>query len=160
MWVLQKVIGRTSVLLEIIAGLALVFILLLTTADVLLRMFGHPIIGTYEVVGFAGALVVGLVIPEASRHRAHVTVELVLDRLPPLPRALANALTRVLAIGLFALLAVYLASLGLDLAEAGEVSPTLQLPFYPVVYGLAFSCALECLVLMGEIVPRRGWRHE
>jgi hypothetical protein len=38
------------------------------------------------------------------------------------------------------------------LREIGEVSLTLQLPFYPFVYGIGFSAAAVCLVLLVELV--------
>ena len=40
-----------STALSAVAGAALAFLMLLTVADVVLRIFGHPIVGTYELVG-------------------------------------------------------------------------------------------------------------
>ena len=40
----------------------------------------------------------------------------------------------------------------LDLRSAGEVTPTLRLPFYPVTLGVGASCLIECLVMVADIV--------
>ena len=47
-----KILRFVSKLLNIIAGIAVTVMMLLTVADVLLRAGGHPIIGTYEIVAY------------------------------------------------------------------------------------------------------------
>ena len=54
-----------------IAGASLVFLMLLTIADVVLRAFHRPIPGVYELVGFASALAIGLAMPLTSWRRGH-----------------------------------------------------------------------------------------
>jgi hypothetical protein len=38
-----------------------------------------------------------------------------------------------------------------DLRASGEVSLTLELPFYPFVYGIGFASASVCLVLLVDL---------
>jgi len=57
-WLLNSV-GRVSRGINVIAGIAITFIMLLTVLDVILRSFRRPIVGTYELVAFSGAIVVG-----------------------------------------------------------------------------------------------------
>jgi len=45
--------------LNIIAGISLTFLMLLTVMDVILRTLRRPIVGTYELVAFSGAGVIG-----------------------------------------------------------------------------------------------------
>jgi hypothetical protein len=49
---------------------------------------------------------------------------------------------------------------GFYLFKTHEVSPTLQLPFYPVVLGIAVACVLECFVLIADIVKIAGGKYE
>jgi TRAP-type C4-dicarboxylate transport system permease small subunit len=58
-----------------LAGGALAGIVFLTVADVLLRIFAQPIVGTYELVGFLGAWAIGLAIPQTSLDRGQVFME-------------------------------------------------------------------------------------
>lgn len=60
--------------------------------------------------------------------------------------------TRCMGLGLFLLIGWNLIKMGTDLSRSGEVSPTLQMPFYPVVYGVGAACLLQCLVLLCDIV--------
>jgi TRAP-type C4-dicarboxylate transport system permease small subunit len=148
---LDSVKGAGSVLAAI-AGASLAFLMLLTIADVGLRILGRPIVGTYELVGLAGAIAVGLSLPLTSWVRGHIYVDSFVARLPRLPRAMLNVATRLLVLALFLLLGWNLIKYALDLRGAGEVTPTLRVPFFPVALGVGLACLIECLVMVADIV--------
>jgi TRAP-type C4-dicarboxylate transport system permease small subunit len=145
-------VGRLSRYINIIAGMAITFIMLLTVFDVILRYFRKPIVGTYELVAFSGAVVIGFAIPLTSWMRGHIYVDFFTARLPQTLRSIVNMATRSLGIALFLLIGWNLIKVGMDLQQSGEVSLTLQLPFYPIAYGVAFSCFVQCLVLLADMV--------
>lgn len=153
-----KTLRFASKLLNIIAGIAVTVMMLMTVADVLLRAGGHPIIGTYEVVALLMGIVIGFGIPQVSLDRGHVYVEFLLQKFSEKVRNVVNSLTRVLCIVLFAFIGVNLFSVGAAFRASGEVSPTIQLPFYPVTYAIAVCCLLECFVFIFDIV--RIWRGQ
>jgi TRAP-type C4-dicarboxylate transport system permease small subunit len=142
----------TSTVLSAVAGAALAFLMLLTVADVVLRMFGHPIVGTYELVAVSGAVAIGLSLPITSWVRGHIYVDSFIVRLPRVPRAILTVATRLLVLGLFFLVGWNLLKYAMALRAAGEVTPTLRVPFYPVVIGMGVSCLVECLVMAADIV--------
>jgi TRAP-type C4-dicarboxylate transport system permease small subunit len=150
-WLLNSV-GRVSRFINVIAGVAITFIMLLTVSDVILRSFRRPVVGTYELVAFSGAIVVGFAIPLTSWLRGHIYVDFFTGKLPKTARSIFNLITRCLGIGLFLLIGWNLIKVGMDLQQTGEVSLTLQLPFYPVAYGVAVSCFVQCLVLLTDMV--------
>ena len=135
-----------------IAGVSLVFLMLVTCADVVLRFFRRPIPGTYELVGFAAAVAIGFTMPFTSWVRGHVYVDSMIGHLPKAGRSVFHVATRLLAAGLFALLGWNLVRFGLDLRGSGEVSPTLELRFYPVAFGLAAASFLQVIVMLCGIV--------
>jgi TRAP-type C4-dicarboxylate transport system permease small subunit len=145
-------IGWLSRFINVIAGIAITFIMLLTVLDVLLRFFRRPIVGTYELVAFSGALVVGFAIPLTSWMRGHIYVDFFTGKLPRTARTVFNLVTRGLGIALFLLIGWNLIKVGMDLQQSGEVSLTLQLPFYPVAYAVAVACFVQCLVLLADVV--------
>lgn len=145
-------------ILNYIGSAALTFMMLLTVADVTMRAFGHPIIGTYEVVALALALVVGFTIPKVSYEKGHVFMEVVVERLTPKRRDMLNTFTRVLCFFLFLFIGYNLFGAGNEFRTSGEVSPTIQLPFYPIAYGVGVCCFIECLVFVNDIV--RIWRGQ
>jgi TRAP-type C4-dicarboxylate transport system permease small subunit len=150
----------TSTVLSAVAGAALAFLMLLTVADVLLRIFGHPIVGTYELVAVSGAVAIGLSLPVTSWVRGHIYVDSFVARLPLVPRTILAIVTRLLVLGLFFLIGWNLLKYAGALRAAGEVTPTLRVPFYPVVIGVGVSCFVECLVMIADIVRVLRGDHE
>jgi TRAP-type C4-dicarboxylate transport system permease small subunit len=131
---------------------ALTIMMFLTVSDVIMRAFGHPILGTFEVVGLLLAFVVGFTIPKVSYDKGHVFMEVVLERLEPKRRDVLNMFTRVICFLLFAAIGFNLFSTAQEFRISGEVLPTLKIPFYPVTYGVGVCCFIECLVFVNEIV--------
>ncbi len=147
-----------SKVLNSIAGIAVTVMMLLTVADVLLRAGGHPIIGTFEIVALLLALVIGFGIPQVSLDRGHVYMEVLLEKLSGRGKNVMNTFTRVLCLGLFAFIGINLFNVGARFHASGEVSATIKIPFYPVAYGVAICCLLECCVFIFDIV--RIWRGD
>jgi TRAP-type C4-dicarboxylate transport system permease small subunit len=143
-----------------IAGVALTGIMALTVTDVFLRSFGRPIVGSYEIVALMGALVVGFSLPFTSWIRGHIFVDFFVQKLQHSPRKGVHFATRVMGMLLFFLIGWNLFKMGLDLQKSGEVSPTLQIPFYPVVYGVGIACMLQFLVLLGDVVKLLRGKYE
>ena len=156
--ILGNALKAVTKILDAIGGVALTFMMLLTVADVLMRAGGHPIIGTYEIVGLSLALVIGFTIPKVSFDRGHVRMDIVLERLPKRQQAILNMFTRIICILLFALIAYNLFSVANEFRASGEVSPTIQLPAYPIAYGVGICCYIECFVFLFDIV--KIWRGE
>jgi len=134
------------------AAAAVVFIMLLTTADVILRFFRCPIPGTYEIVGFTGSAVIAFSLPYTSIQKGHIAVEFLVQLFPWRARVIINIINASASMVLFAIIAWQSAKYAQSLRIAGEVSSTLQMPTYPFVYGVALGCFLLCLVLLVELL--------
>ena len=155
-----KTINGISRFLNIIAGISLTFLMLLTIADVILRGFRNPVPGTYEMVAFAGAVVIGFSLPRTSWLRAHIFVDFFILKFSQKGRDIFNIATRCVVIILFFLIGWNLIKYGMDLQKSGEVSPTLQVPFYPVAYGVGVCCFVQCLVMVCDIVKISGGKYD
>jgi TRAP-type C4-dicarboxylate transport system permease small subunit len=138
-----------------VAVAALVAMMVLTLADVVLRGFGRPIPGTYELVGILGAVIIGFSIPYTSMSRGHVIMDFLTESLSGPVRTWLHVLTRVLAIAFFIIAGWNLCMLGHGYSKAGEVTLTLKLPLSPVFYVVAFCCFVECLMLVAELTPSK-----
>ena len=144
-------VREISRILNAIAGITLAFMMCLTVADVILRSFRRPIVGTYELVAFSGAIVVGFAVPLTSWFRGHIYVDFLIMRFSKTVRNIFNFTTRSLVIILFLLIGWNLLRYGMDLQKSGEVSVTLGMPFYPVAYGIGICCFLQCMVIFCDI---------
>ena len=151
---------RTGALMNIVGGIFLILIMLLTAADVLLRLFGRPITGTYELVALGGAMVVGFAIPQTTKDNANVAVEFFVEGRSRRIKDIMFVFSKGLGIILFVLLGSFLYEKANVLHADGFVTSTLKVPFYPVAYGLSFCCFVESLTLLGQIIGRFGGEVE
>ena len=148
---------RLNISFQVIAGIGLVFMIVVTLADITMRAFGRPIIGAVELICFSGAVIIGFALPYSSWMRAHVMVDFLVERLPPAGRRVVAFATRLVGFTLFMFMGVNFILYGLTLAKTGEVSPGFRIPYYPITFGLALACFVESLTLFTQI-----WRcrHE
>ncbi|RPI75170.1 MAG: TRAP transporter small permease [Desulfobacteraceae bacterium] len=156
LWFTEKI----SKWMNIIAYTALTFIMFLTVTDVILRRFRHPIIGTFEIVQLAGAVVIAFGLPITSWMRGHIYVDFFINTFPGWVKNFMNILTRVIGIAIFTFIAYNLFHFATDLLISGEVTSTMQLPFYPIVYGMGAACFLQVLVLVADIIKVTGGKYE
>ncbi|OPY71044.1 MAG: Tripartite ATP-independent periplasmic transporter [Syntrophorhabdaceae bacterium PtaU1.Bin034] len=145
--------------LEVIAAISLLFIMILTTCDVVGRAFARPVIGTYEIVSFGAGVLVGFSLPITTLEKGHVYVDFLLRRFSLSAQRVLQSVTSLMGIALFLGAGYNLLKMAADLQRAGEVSSTLQLPYYAIAYGIGFSCLVVCLVLVGEVVTIATGRH-
>ena len=146
--------------MEVVAGVFLVFMMTLTTCDVILRVFGRPIIGTYEMVAFSGGIVIGFSVPITSWVRGQIFVDFFYQKFSKKIQNLFNYVTRCMSIVLFIFTAVNLMRMATDMYRSGEVSLTLQLPFYPIAYGIGFAFFVQVLVLITDMAKIAGGEYE
>jgi TRAP-type C4-dicarboxylate transport system permease small subunit len=157
---MYNVLYTVSKWLNAIGAITLTFMMFLTVADVILRSVSRPILGTYEIVSILLAVVIGFSIPKVSLDNGHVYMEFVIERLSRRNKAILYTFTRVLCIILFFLIGYNLFSVANEFRLSGEVTPTIQLPFYPAAYGVGVCCFLECFVFGFDILKIWNIRHE
>jgi TRAP-type C4-dicarboxylate transport system permease small subunit len=148
---LGKVSGRFSGWMEIAAGIALIGVMLLIGADIIGRVFGHPVPGAYELVSLAGGLIVGLALPATSRAKGQVSTDILLGKLSDRPRLILNVVTRLIGMALFLPAGYGMIMMGIRLKASGEVTAVLALPFYYVAYAVGGAFWVQILILFAEI---------
>ena len=165
MTLLENVSKRIAKAFYIVAGAAIVVMMLLTVFDVAMRLcvtlnqshgwvfLGHfkPIAGTYELVGFLGSMAVAFAMAHTSIKKGHVSVSLIVRLLPPRLQAAIRGMTGMGALIFFALIVWQSMVYANHLIDSGEVSLTLQLPFYPFVWGIGLGAFAVCLVLLVDL---------
>src|SRR5512133_2890247 len=147
-----KFIARAGKAFNILACAAVVAMMLLSTADVVLRLFGKPIPGTYELVGFLGTVVVSFALAFTSMEKGHIAVEILVEKLPQRAQLAIEAFCNLIGALLFGVIAYQAVLYAVDIKKSGEVSLTLQMPPYPFIFGIAAGCALLCLLLVADFL--------
>ncbi len=138
--------------LNALSAAAVMAMMLLTCADIVLRLMRWPITGTYELMGFLAALFVSFALAQTSVDKGHIAVDFLVMRLSPRTQRIVDAVNDAVCIVLFAMVTWQCVIYAAELKASGEVSMTLQLPVFPVVYGIGAGSAVLCLVLAARVV--------
>jgi len=163
---LETNIHRVARLMYFLAGMAIVAMMMITTLDVFMRFcvtmysrFGweflatwRPVPGTYDLVAMCGAIAAAFAMAHTTLESGHVAVSLVVRRLPKKGQMCMKLFTDTASLSLFGILAWRSVVYAGKLRESGEVSMTMQLPFHPFVYMLAFSSLIVALVYLVSII--------
>ncbi|MBU2252591.1 MAG: TRAP transporter small permease [Proteobacteria bacterium] len=147
---LQRGIVLVSRGFNVVAGAAVILMMVLTCADVVLRLLRQPITGTYEIVGFLGTVIVSFSLAFTSLEKGHIAVEILVEKLPRRMQVGIEAVTSLIGAALFSLITWQSLVYAMDIRQSGEVSVTLTMPIYPFIYGIAAGSGLLCLVLLSE----------
>lgn len=124
-----------------------IIMVVVTCADVLgAKLFMLPVPGSTEIISLAQVATIVFAVAATQRHKGHISVEMFVAKMKPRIRALTRAFTSCLGLTLFALLIFEGVRLGNEYLEAGEVTATVLIPFYPFAY--MFSLALFPVAVM------------
>ena len=148
----NTLLDRTSGILQYAGAAALTLMMLLTVADVVGRFFKHPIFGSVELVGFLAVIVAAAALPHTYKIDGHVGVEIVTRMLPAKIRLWVALVTRLLSLGLFAVIAWQMFVYAADLKAAGDVSMNLEFPVHYLVYVLAAGLGVFSVTIFQRIV--------
>ena len=132
---------------------------LLTFANIVMRIFWAPIPGVYEVVGFLGVAVAGFVLPRSSLMKAHVGVDLVVEKASLRARLVVLIITRILVAAFFLIGAWYFVDMAHSFIATKNVTMT-ERSFYPVVFVMAFSFVVEAIVAVYQMFEREEKGNE
>lgn len=137
--------------MDVIAQWAMVTMMALAVVNIALRLFRRPILGTYEFISFLAAVAISFTLAYCAIQRGHIAVTMFVERLKPQSRATVDIIVNLIGVIFFAFTAWQLGLYATDMVVSGEVSPTTQTPFFPFVYGVAFSFLTLCLVLLVDL---------
>jgi TRAP-type C4-dicarboxylate transport system permease small subunit len=134
------------------AGLSLLGMVFLTCGDVVGGVFGHPILGSEEIVGLMGTLLLAFALPVTHREKGHVGVELVYRLFPDKVKT-AFDMGICLVSSCFFLVAAWQSYLyAASMAKVGLVSPTIKFPIHYVIYGVFLGCLVLAIVILAEFI--------
>jgi TRAP-type C4-dicarboxylate transport system permease small subunit len=143
-WILDK--------LKIIGAACLVGMTFLTCADVVGRLFRHPIFGSVEIVGFMATLTIAMALPYTHKSKGHVGVELLVRLLSTRTQLIIDICTGILSFALFSLVTWRMALYGNTIHESGQVSMNLELPIHVIIYITSFCFLIFILIILQEII--------
>jgi C4-dicarboxylate transporter DctQ subunit len=157
----MKIINLVIVALRIGAGIALVGMVVLTCADVVGGLFEHPVLGSEEIVGLMGAVVLAFGLPLTHREKGHIGVDLAYRLFPDKMKRIVDIGISVVTGIFFALVAWQSYLYAAEMKKVGLVSPTIQFPVHYVIYGVFVGCLVLSIIIFAELVEQlRGEINE
>ena len=149
MWVIiEWVMGKMKTL----GAACLVGMTFLTCADIIGRFFRHPIFGSEEIVEFMAVMAVAMALPYADKIKSHVGVEILVRLLSDRTQTIIDIATRSLSFVFFVLVTWQMGRYARTMQKSGEVSMSLELPEYVVIYATAFCFVIFTLIILEGIM--------
>ncbi len=160
MGILDKVNEVLNQVLIGVAGFFVAAMILLTFANVFLRLVWVPLSGTFELMGYFGAIVTAFALGYTQMKRGHVAVDILVKRFSKKTQGVLKAINDCICMVFFAVVAWQISRYGVTLLKTGEVTETLRIIYYPFAFGVALGCATLSLVfltdLLKSVVPMKA----
>jgi TRAP-type C4-dicarboxylate transport system permease small subunit len=139
-------------LLMIIAGIFLLGMIALTCTNILLRFFWFPVRGTFELMGFFGAVAAAFALGYTQVRRGHIAVDVLISMFSEKTRRTLRIINETVCLIFFALVAWQMAVKAGTLRMTGEVTETLRIIYYPFTYAVAIGFGVLSLVFLIELL--------
>lgn len=137
-----------TILLVISAG-TLALMMFLTAIDVAMRyVFNSPIPGALELVEYMMATIVPFALAVAAFNRAHIGVDLIMERLPQSMQLYADFLVNLLTSIFFGIVSWQCVLSAAEEFHSGVTSAVLLIPQYPFNASLAVAFILLTLITL------------
>ncbi len=133
-----------------IAAVIIVGMMMLTCADVVLRYFGYPIRGAYDITCVLGSVIFALPIAFSFMKGYQVAVESLFRRAPRPVRLTVDSVICLFSMSITAMIAWRAVYLGRDLYLKERVTDTIPIPLWPFVFIMVLGFSVYCLVLLSE----------
>ncbi|MCB2173507.1 TRAP transporter small permease [archaeon] len=138
--------------LAFVAGLALIAMMLITVGEMVFRMFGSPMAGTVEIIGWLAAATTAFALGYTQVYQGHVAIDLFFNRLRPRIRGVINMLVYLAATALFMIITWNVFAHAGVLRQSGSLSETMKVIVYPWVYLVSLGCAGLTLALLVDFI--------
>ena len=152
MQLLDKISRVLNEILIWIAGFFLVAMILLTCANIFLRLVWMPIRGTFEFMCFFGAIISAFALGYTQIKRGHIGIDIVVNLFSAKTRRILYSINYLICMIFFALAGWQIGRWATTLWKTGEITETLRIIFYPFTYGVALGCFTLALVLLVDLL--------
>ena len=135
-----------------IAGLFLTAMIVITCANIVLRIIWAPVEGAFELMGYFGALATALAMGYTQMQRGHIAVDILVQKFSAKTRRILDGVNYIISMLFFIIGGWQLTRWAMVLRDVGELSETLWIIFYPFVIGVAFGCFIISLAFLVDFL--------
>jgi len=149
------IVSNLSLWLNNIASTAVMVMAILTVLNVLLRViFKSPILGTYEYVRFLQLIIIGGAIAYCGLLGGHVAVDFLIGKFPSKILNINKKIIGIFSTIYLLFISYYLFQFGNSFLVSGEVSVTLEMPFYPFIWFISFTILVLAIIELKFVINK------
>lgn len=142
-------------------GVAVLLLMSLATVNVCLRFFFNaPYRGTYEVVGFLGAIVIAFALGYTQKRKDHIVVDILTEKFPRRVNRILDRINYLVTTIFFSIVTWQIFIWGEKISKSGEVSETLKIIFHPFIYSVSLGFAVFSFTLLIDFLKNLKPREE
>ncbi len=138
--------------LALFASFSLISMMLVTVGEMVFRMFGHPMVGTVETIGWLAAVTTAFALGYTQIHMGHVSIDIFVNWLGSRVGAVVNMLVYLTLTVLFMIVTWNIFLHAGVLKNSGSLSETMKVIVYPWVYLVSLGCAGLTLALATDFI--------
>jgi len=138
--------------LTLTGGALLIGMILLTCANVFIRQFFIPIRGTFELMGYAGAVVTAFALGYTQFTNGHIAVDVLVNYYPKPMKRIISIINHGVCCLFFLAASWHVVQKALTLKNVEEVSETLRIIYYPFTFAVALGCFILSLALFTDFL--------
>lgn len=148
---LQGALVKINYIGSILGSISLVGVMLVIVGNITFRLFGGVIQGSNEFIQLTQAVVVSAAIVYATVQNRHTVVDFILERFSSRTRAGLSVFTSLVGLLLWALVAFTGCQYAYEMLTSGEMSETLEIPYFPFRMIWVLAAVLICLMLISNL---------
>ena len=152
MHTLDKLIQTLVKILVFVGGVALVVMICLTCANIFFRLVWFPIRGTFEFMGYFGAVVTAFALGATQLKKGHIAVDVLINTFSDNTKKILQIVNNGICTAFFSIAAWQIAVKATTLRSTGEVTETLRIIYYPFTYAVAFGCLVLALIMLTDLL--------
>ena len=135
-----------------LASLALGVMIVVTCLDVVLRLFKVSLTGAYDIVCICAAIAISCALPATTAAKGHVTIEYFFHKLNRVGRRVADTIVHGGLVTAFAVAVWQCLRAGQIFLEKGQVTATLQIPMFWVLWVMALGFLFSALASLAHLL--------
>lgn len=149
---LTKINSNLNKILVFFSGAAVLTLTGIAAGNMLFRIIYKPIHGSYELVGFCGAVATGFALGYTQIRKDHIIVTMFTDKFPKGVNRFLDGLNYTVNTVFFGIVSWQTFKWGMKISRVGEVSETLKMIYHPFVYCLALGFAVLSFTLLVDLI--------
>lgn len=152
MGVISRVALKISLFFDYIARWTWMALMLVVVGNIIMRMFGRPIRGTFEYVEFLTALAIGLSLAYCAVKEGHISASFLVEKFNEKIQTILQILIDLLVMSFLGFAFWRLNAYAINLRLTNQVAQTTEIHHYYFVHIIALGFLVYALVSLGSLI--------